>query len=473
MEQDIGLEENHMRKTLRSKLSLSYIFITMICVVLISILSHFFLEDQFRNYVIQQHERENKIIVTAISQQYNDSENFNIDVIKSIGIGAIENGLFITVKDAEDNIIWNAETYNNIKCEEVKNRLINTMETLFPKWEGEYTKDDYPIIKNSLIVATINIGHYGPFYYDENDIMYSKTLNKILISVGITSLCCALILGLIMAEGLSRPILKVINMAEMISKGNYSQKIEKKSNIEEIDKLTTSINSLGNSLYEQEKLRERLTRDVSHELRTPLSTLQSHMEAMIDGVWEPTTDRLTSCHEEILRLKRLVGDLEKLAQYESENLILNKTKFNMGEVVRNIALNFEKEFLNKEVTLNFEDKDIITYLDKDKISQVIVNLISNSLKYTPKGGKVEVKIFEDNKCFRLSVKDTGIGISEVHLPYVFERFYRADESRNKLTGGAGIGLTISKSIVEAHKGNIKVNSKIDQGTEFIVKIPMN
>lgn len=460
-----------MRKNLRNKLSLSYIFITMICVVLISILSHFFLENQFRNYVIQERERENKIIVAAISQQYRGDKNFNVDAIQSIGIGAIENGLFITVKDASNKVIWDAETYNNIKCEEVKNRLISTMETLFPRWEGEYAKDEYPIISNSNQIGTINIGHYGPFYYDENDIMYSKTLNKILIGVGVASSCCALILGLIMAEGLSRPILKVINIAEMISKGDYSQKIKKKSNIEEIDKLTTTINSLGHSLNEQEKLRQRLTRDVSHELRTPLSTLQSHMEALIDGIWEPTSERLTSCHEEIIRLKRLVGDLEKLAQYESENLKLNKTEFNIGEVVKNIVLNFEKEFLNKEVTLNYYDKDIIVCLDKDKISQVIVNLISNALKYTSKGGKVEVQIFEDNQYTKLSVNDNGIGISEIDLPNIFERFYRVDESRNKLTGGAGIGLTISKSIVEAHKGNIMVDSNIGKGTEFVVKLP--
>lgn len=460
-----------MKKNLRNRLSLSYVFITMICVALISILSHIFLENQFRNYIIQQRERENKIIVSSISQQYNENGDFNVDVIKSIGVGAIENGLFINVKDSSDKTIWDAETYNNLKCEEVKNRLVSTMEKIFPMWNGEYTKDEYSIVKNSVKVGTINIGHYGPFYYDENDIMYSKTLNKILIGVGITSLGFALILGLIMAEGLSRPILKVINIAEMISKGNYNQKIEKKSKIEEIDKLTNSINSLGNSLQEQEKLRKRLTRDISHELRTPLSTLQSHMEALIDGIWEPTPDRLVSCHEEIIRLKRLVGDLEKLAQYESENIILTKTKFNISEVVKNIVLNFETEFLNKEVKLIFDDKDIEVNLDKDKISQVIVNLISNALKYTTKGGKVEIHLFEDKKFSVITVKDTGVGISPADLPNIFERFYRADESRNKLTGGAGIGLTISKSIVEAHGGNIEVNSIIDEGTEFIVKIP--
>lgn len=462
-----------MKKSLRKKLSLSYIFVTMICVVLISILSNFFLNKQFKNYVIQEHERKNQIIVTAVSQQYSTNEKLNIDVIKSVGIDAIEDGVFISVRDVSGKTIWDAEAYDNSKCEEVKNHVTSTMETLFPNWKGIYTKDDYNIINNSKKVGVIEMGYYGPFYYNDNDILYSKTLNKILISVGIASLCIALIVGLLMAERLSKPILKVIDTAEMISKGDYSQRIEKKSDIEEIDKLTRSINNLGKSLYEQEKLRKRLTRDVSHELRTPLATLQSHMEALIDGVWEPTTDRLLGCHEEILRLNCLVGDLEKLNLYESENLILNKTKFKLGEVIRNIVFNFETEFLNKEIELIFYDKDTILQADQDKISQVIVNLVSNALKYTQKGGKVEIKLLQDGMFAKLSVKDSGLGISEKDLPYVFERFYRVDKSRNKLTGGAGIGLTITKSIVEAHMGTINVESTINQGTEFIIKLPMN
>lgn len=462
-----------MKKSLRKKLSLSYIFVTMICVVLISILSNFFLNKQFKNYVIQEHERKNQIIVTAVSQQYSTNEKLNTDVIKSVGIDAIEDGVFISVRDVSGKTIWDAEAYDNSKCEEVKNHVTSTMETLFPNWKGIYTKDDYNIINNSKKVGIIEIGYYGPFYYNDNDILYSKTLNKILISVGIASLCIALIVGLLMARRLSKPILNVIDTAEMISKGDYSQRIEKKSDIEEIDKLTRSINNLGKSFYEQEKLRKRLTRDVSHELRTPLATLQSHMEALIDGVWEPTPDRLIGCHEEILRLNRLVGDLEKLNLYESENLILNKTKFKLGEIIKSIVSNFETEFLNKEIELNFYDKDIILHADQDEISQVIVNLISNALKYTQKGGKVEIKLFQDGMFAKLSVKDSGLGISEKDLPYVFERFYRVDKSRNKLTGGAGIGLTITKSIVEAHMGTINVESTINQGTEFIIKLPMN
>jgi len=471
MAQDIGLEESNMKKSLSKKMSLSYIFVAVICVLLISLLSNFFLKRLFKDYIVQDHETKNKAIVSAVSKYYSGDGVWNTDEIKNLGVEAIENGLFISIKDSSGKIIWDAEIYNNSKCESVKNRLVVNMETHFPKWKGVYTKDEYPILYNSNKVGTIEIGYYGPFYFNDNDILYLNALNKILICVGVVSLFIALVLGLLMAKRLSKPIMNVIDTAEMISKGNYSEKIQIKSDIKEIDKLTTTINNLGTSLYEQERLRQRLTRDISHELRTPLSTLQSHMEALIDGVWEPTADRLTSCHEEILRLKRLVGDLEKLAEYEGENLLLNKTKFNMGEIVNNIVVNFEKQFLDKGVKLIFNDRDISIYADKDKIIQVMVNLISNALKYTEKGGKVEVGLLEDSQFVKLSVKDTGVGISDLDLPYIFERFYRADESRNKLTGGAGIGLTITKSIVEAHNGIINVESKINQGSEFTIEIP--
>lgn len=462
-----------MKKSLRKKMSLSYILVTIICVLLISLLSNFFLKELFKDYIVQDHETKNKAIVSAVNKYYLGDGKWNSDEIKNLGVDAIENGLFISIKDVAGKTVWDAEIYNNSKCNAVKNRLIVNMETYVPKWKGVYTKDEYPIVNNSNKVGTIEIGYYGPFYYNDNDILYINALNKILICVGIVSLCIALVLGLLMAKRLSRPIMNVIDTAEMISEGNYSEKIQIKSDIKEIDKLATTINNLGTSLCEQEKLRQRLTRDISHELRTPLSTLQSHMEALIDGVWEPTTERLTSCHEEILRLKRLVGDLEKLAEYEGENLILNKTKFNIGEVINKIVVNFEKQFLDKEVKLLFNHRDIVIYADKDKIIQVIVNLISNALKYTDKGGQVEVSLLEDSQFVKLSVRDTGIGISEVDLQYIFERFYRADESRNKLTGGAGIGLTITKSIIEAHNGSIAVESKVREGSKFVIKIPLD
>jgi two-component system, OmpR family, sensor histidine kinase BaeS len=220
-------------------------------------------------------------------------------------------------------------------------------------------------------------------------------------------------------------------------------------------------------------LRKRLTADVAHELRTPLATLQSHMEAMIDGIWEPDTERLESCHEEILRIGRMVGDLEKLARFESENLVLNREPFDMAELVKRIIINFESDFRNKRVKIDFHGTEQIVTLDKDKISQVVVNLVSNALKYTCEGGDVKVGIRDIGDMIRLTVQDTGIGISEEDLPCIFERFYRADKSRNRLGGGSGIGLAITKAIVEAHTGTIKVTSRLGEGTEFVLELPKN
>jgi len=225
------------------------------------------------------------------------------------------------------------------------------------------------------------------------------------------------------------------------------------------------------TLEKQEALRKKMGADVAHELRTPLATLQSHMEAMIDGIWEPDADRLKSCYEEIIRINKMVGDLEKLAKYEGESLVLNKTTFDISELIRRIICNFEPEFKNSGIEIAFEGKAEEIFADRDKMSQVIINLVSNALKYTQAGGMVKISAKSEEGVVEIRVKDTGQGIPEEDLPFVFERLYRADKSRNRLTGGAGIGLTIAKTIVEAHNGHIEVYSKINEGTEFLITLP--
>ncbi|HEX3045565.1 MAG TPA: ATP-binding protein, partial [Bacillota bacterium] len=154
-----------------------------------------------------------------------------------------------------------------------------------------------------------------------------------------------------------------------------------------------------------------------------------------------------------------------------ENLQLEKSNLNLGEQIRQIVLNFEPEFHQKQVDLNFTGADLLMEGDRDKISQVLVNLLSNSLKFTPAGGRVEVSLTQKEELVELVVQDTGIGIAAADLPYIFERFYRADKSRNRMTGGSGIGLAIVKAIVEAHGGTVEVESELGQGTRVIVQLP--
>ena len=248
-------------------------------------------------------------------------------------------------------------------------------------------------------------------------------------------------------------------------------RIDEKSSTKEIVELTDSVNSLAQTLGKQEILRKRLTADVAHELRTPLATLQSHVEAFIDGVWVPDQKRLQGFHEEILRLSKLVGELEKLSKYEVENLALSKEQFEISGLIEGIAGNFAGEFKKKNIQLELNTEKQSIEADKDKISQVFINLLSNAIKYTPDGGKIEVHVSGLKDMVKVEVRDTGIGIFEEDLPYIFERFYRTDKSRNRATGGAGIGLTIVKSIVEAHKGSITADSMLKRGSVFTVVLP--
>ena len=449
----------------------SYMLVALICVVLISILANFFLAKQFQNYVIQVHEQTVQGIISSVKGQYNAKIGWNKDVVQNIGATALEGGFMFTLKDFTGKTIWDAATYNNGMCQQMLGHMSENMTKIYPNWKGKYEEDSYPIVINSQNVGTAIIGNYGPLYYSDSELIFISTLNKIFIGAGIISLLLALIVGVLMAEGLSRPILHVIATAGKISKGDYSTRSTVKSNVEEIKNLTNTINNLAETLQSQEILRKRLTSDISHELRTPLATLQSYMEAILDGIWEPTTEKINSCHEEIMRLSRLVGDLEKLSKYEGENLILIKSEFNFTKLIKNVILNFENDYLTKGINISFESSDVMICADKDKVSQIVINLVSNALKYTNQDGSVVIEVNQKDASVELIVKDNGMGVPVKDLPYIFQRFYRADKSRNRHTGGAGIGLTITKSLVEAHKGKIVVKSELNKGTTFKIILP--
>ncbi len=460
-----------MKLNLRIKLSASYLFVALLLVVLISVAANVLLEKQFKNYIIKQLDQRSNQYISVIGQQYSPENGWNSSLVENVGLTALEQGMILKVKDINGNTIWDATTHNGGLCTEMLNHMSKNMQSHYPDFKGGYQENSFPVSRNSVRIGTVNIGFYGPFYFNDNDLAFITTLNKLLIGIGIISLMLAVILGTYMSKRLSRPISRVINSAQQISKGYFSGRIDEDSTTEEIIQLTTAVNNMAESLENQEALRKRMSADVAHELRTPIATLQSHMEAMVDGIWAADTERLKSCHEEIVRISKLVGNLETLARYESENLVLNKVVFDISELVQSIITNFEPEYLKKGIELEFYGDAVKTYADRDKISQVIINLVSNSLKYTNPGGKVDVEIHEYEYECVIEVRDSGIGIPPEDLKYIFERFYRADKSRNRLTGGSGIGLAIVKSIVEAHKGNVKVRSELNKGSEFTVILP--
>jgi signal transduction histidine kinase len=299
----------------------------------------------------------------------------------------------------------------------------------------------------------------------------SDALNLVLMVIGAVSLALAAVAGWVLARRISRPVAEAAFMARRISEGDYSYRIENTAGTRELDDLVSAVNHLAGDLAGQEALRKRLTGDVAHELRTPITTVGSHLEAMLEGVWEPTRDRLMSCREDITRLGKLVADLEQLARVESDALNLSKSTVDLLELAHGVAGGFESELLAKEQTLTVGGRPALVAADRERIVQVMTNLLSNAVKYTPEHGHIHVGVedFPDEGVFY--VEDNGIGIPENELQLVFMRFYRTDVSRSRETGGAGIGLSIVKSIVEAHSGTVRAENNDGRGTRFTVTLP--
>lgn len=461
-----------MKHSLKTKLSLTIALAVLLTVALISVLSNFFIDRQFTAYITKQQELNTQEIADNLSSQYNvKTKTWDVNFVHTIGMAALNDGYIIKVYDLQNQTVWDAETCDLVSCSQVMDNISNRMAQKYPQMNGEFTSKTITMTNDGEKIGTVNIRYYGPYFLSENDFQFLDALNTILIVIGIFCLAFSAVIGFFMAKRLSRPILKTAEAAKRISGGNYEVRLEENTNTKELDELTASINHLANSLGKQEVLRKQLTADVAHELRTPLTSVGTHLEAMVDGIWEATPERLQSCHEEIIRIGKIVQDMESLAKVESENFKLDITQINPAEIAQKAVRSFEAEIRNKKLNVLVEGQCSDISADRDRLSQVFTNLLSNAVKYTPEGGNIKITVSETDRNVCIKFKDNGIGIAEEEIPFVFERFYRADKSRNRLTGGSGIGLAIVKSIVAAHGGTVEAESKLNEGTSFTVTLP--
>lgn len=308
---------------------------------------------------------------------------------------------------------------------------------------------------------------------NDNDFKFLNSLNVILAVVGIISIVFAAIAGIILAGKISVPVKAATRAAKDIARGNYNNRINTDICTMELSELGNAVNHMAESLDNQEMLRRRLTSDVAHELRTPVANVSSNIEAIIEGALEPTNERLSSCYNELERITGIITELEKLRQIEGENMILHIGHVDIYELAKEVKLIFENEMSKKNIRCDIIGEHIDVCVDKDKMSQVLNNLISNAVKYTDNYGNIQITVIQENENVVITVEDNGCGIDDNDIPYIFERFYRTDKSRNRSTGGAGIGLTITRAIVQLHGGTIHVESKKGVGSLFKVTIPAN
>ncbi|MDR3295939.1 MAG: HAMP domain-containing protein [Clostridiales Family XIII bacterium] len=460
------------KRSLRTQISLAIVLALLLTVLLVSVLSNALINRRFEAYVIRQQEVRTEDIIASLADQYDALTGvWDLEFIHAVGMSALYDGYIVKLYDKAGGMVWDAENHDMTLCGQIMEEIAKRMKAWNPGASGEFASHEYGLSQNGAAAGRVVILYFGPYFLSENDFAFLSALNAVLIAMGIVSLLFSLVAGWFLARRIARPISGAAGIARQIAAGNYSIRFESETGTRELDELIRAVNHLAGALEEQEGIRKQLTADVAHELRTPLAAAGSHLEAMLEGVWEPTPQRLESCHEEIKRLSGLVSDMERLAQVERSGFKLHMAEVDLMDVVRAVCGNFEKDIRDKGLRLRIEGESCLLTADRDRLGQIAVNLLSNAGKFTPAGGTVRVGAARSGANAVLTVADDGVGISENELPFIFERFYRADKSRNRKTGGAGIGLAIVKSIAEAHGGAVAAESRPDRGSCFTVTLP--
>lgn len=309
---------------------------------------------------------------------------------------------------------------------------------------------------------------------------FRNAVNESLVFSAAAASIAAVVVSLFVSRQVIAPIRRIMLASQRIAEGKYDERVQIPEGplgrgLDELGQMSISFNQMADKLEKAEVLRQQLIGDIAHELRTPLSTIKGFMEGLMDEVLPVGDETFLQVHQEAERLQRLVDDLQDLNRVEAGVFSLERKPAEVRDVLECAVGRLERQFEEKGVGFELIVQDDLPKItvDEDRIGQVLLNIIGNSLQYTPPGGTVTIQAQEQDQLLQISVRDTGLGISPEDLPRIFTRFFRVDKSRSRAGGGSGIGLTISKHLIEAHGGWIRAESEgLGKGSTFIIALPL-
>ncbi|MFZ5808749.1 MAG: sensor histidine kinase [Chloroflexota bacterium] len=300
-------------------------------------------------------------------------------------------------------------------------------------------------------------------------------LSRAALLAGVISGMVALVVALFLAYQLVRPVRALTVASERLAKGDLSQRVQVKGN-DELSLLGKTFNLMAASLQRAEEARKAMTADIAHELRNPLAVQRANLEAMIDGVYPLSVENLQPVVEQNELLTRLVEDLRTLAMADAGQLSLEKVPTHLmnicERVIESVRPQLEGRGIKIEwITLEHSPNFDLVQGDPQRLEQILGNILSNAQRYTPSGGRIELMLTEEGDSLCVRVRDSGPGIPEESLPYIFDRFYRVDRARSRAEGGSGLGLAIARQLAEAHGGSLTAENAREGGAEFTLRLP--
>ncbi|MFT8320790.1 MAG: ATP-binding protein [Bacillus sp. (in: firmicutes)] len=453
-----------MRLTLRSKV-LFYLLIVSFAGILTTSLSILWgFDNQFSEYLQKNREENSSVIENKSIETYKKTGKLVDDqLVNMMHQQAMTDHLFYRIYNIDGQMVADTTMMLGM-MDSMGMHSDNEKDTKYKMITYDLTSDDHPI-------GVIKV--YYPKQMIGKEITFSETIKKNTYLAIIVTVILAILFSLLFSKRLTTGFKKLTNAIQELQEHKSHTFVPVAELTGELRPLAESFNQLADSLAKEEVLRKQFTADFAHEIRTPLATLRSQIEAYLDGVFEPTSTRLQQSHNELMRLVRLVNELEKLLAVENPQIKLYKTSIEVRNILTFIEECFQPAFQKKGVKLNVQKPKGEHWFiaDKDRVIQILTNIINNALQYTPEGNNVIIRTDQSKGYLKFIVQDEGMGIAEKDLPYIFERFYRGDKSRDRKTGGMGIGLSIVKALVDAHRGKIEIESNSNAGTKVIIYLP--
>jgi two-component system sensor histidine kinase BaeS len=439
---------------LNHKLTLAFLFVSLIAIGLATIFIWGRISYEFNRYVADQ--RQNEFVIAATTYYQNNNSWNGVDTyLRTQNLLPPVTAInpppqpYILV-DVDRAVIVASAPY--VAGEKIK--------------KGEIDKG-IPVEVNGQIVGTV-ISTGQPLTPKPIDQKYADQINQSLWMAGIGGMLIALILGSWLSRSLTHPIRDLTTATRALASGKLEQQVPVRSK-DELGELAESFNQMSADLARANQSRRQMTADIAHDLRNPLTVIGGYLESLQDGKLKPTPERFKIMQAEVQHLQHLVDDLRILSLADAGELSIHKQPVIIKELLKKTALTYQHQAqeLGIQIKVDIESNLPEIQIDLERMEQVLGNLVSNALRYTPEGGEISLSAKQSKGSLVVSIKDNGSGISPDVLPHIFERSYRGDTSRSG--NESGLGLAIAKSIVELHGGNIRAESD-ETGAEFFITL---
>jgi len=450
------------------RLALAFGLVTLAAVLVAALLANYQVSTDFRHYVFRNQMMQSTVLPALTDYYASHGSWVGVDAIlqnlrgpgMGMGRGAGQSnghgmgGGGLTLADAAGRIIYTA-----------------TGEGVGRQLSESDLKNAVPVISQNRTVGYITGS--APVGLTAEAQTFLSQINRSLAQAGLVAGLLGLALGVLMARGLTAPLSRLAVAARQIARGSLSERVHVTGAVELAD-LASAFNDMAAHLEQAELLRRNLVADVAHELRTPLSVVQGNLRAILDDVYPLNKTEIASIYDETLVLNRLISDLRELAQAEAGQLSLQLAPVELTALITGMADRFRELAREKNITLTASLPANLppVQADADRVRQVLHNFLANALRHTPTDGQVDIAAEPLPGGLRVTVSDTGVGITPADLPHVFDRFWRANKSRSREHGGSGLGLAISRQIIQTHGGQVGAASQPGHGSRFWFTLPL-